>query len=168
MKFATCALVSVIVAGCAVTPDRIAQQSDEEICKSFWTYSQLPFAGATGTAYRQEIESADWSASRTGRWHVIAKSALAGMSLCALYASWGSPEHERRYVEAQGDWVKYAFNVALRQSGPLSRSAPQLMWACPFRPRRASRDTALPSGMPSRIETCLASRSLGRAHHNQS
>ena len=152
MKFATCALVSVIVAGCAVTPDRIAQQSDEEICKSFWTYSQLPFAGATGTAYRQEIEKCglvseqDWPLARDRKIRL-------SMSLCALYASWGSPEHERRYVEAQGDWVKYAFNVALRQSGPLSRSAPQLMWACPFRPRRASRDTASPSGMPSRIET---------------
>lgn len=69
------------------------------------------------TQYHAEMERRSLL-SQNEKDLVAKKQIQIGMSLCALYASWGKPDHENRSVGSWGTHIQHVYNAGLRYIRP--------------------------------------------------
>lgn len=98
----------LLVSGCATphTPQQIAAMDTRQLCSSFYN---VRTDEAKASYFRSEMQSRglvkpeDWSAIDKG-------SIRVGMSVCALYASWGPPDRENRTTTAAGVSIQHVYS----------------------------------------------------------
>lgn len=103
--------------GCATTPDQLASKSDLDVCKTYGVFANGIVWGETARQYKTELERRNiLSASE---WQTVnSKQIQRGMSLCALYASWGRPSRENNSTGSWGTHTQHVYNAGLRHVRP--------------------------------------------------
>lgn len=99
-------------AGCATTPEQISNRDDLDVCKSYGVYRTGILVGLA-PAYKDEIDRRGLLTDEEKQL-VADKSIKLGMSLCAMYASWGSPSYENRTVLKGSVNIQHVYNAGLR------------------------------------------------------
>lgn len=113
---AACTL-SVVTAGCAISPERVASSSNNEICKSFGIFRASAIWTSSAESYGAEVRRRNLISA--AEWQLInEKSIQVGMSRCAMYAAFGGPDRENSTTSAYGTRVQHVFNSGYRYISP--------------------------------------------------
>ena len=108
---------SFFLTACAISPERIAKQSDLEVCRSYGIYRSGIGFGSMAETYRSEIIQRklltdDELAAADKREIRI------GDKKCAMYAAWGRPDRENRTVRQGGTFTQHVYNAGYRYIRP--------------------------------------------------
>lgn len=105
------AFVAAALSGCATTPEQLAAKSDIQLCQTYRDARRVGgLIGDLGASHLQEIQ----------RRRLLSENELdlvknrqiqRGMSLCALYASWGTPYKENRSVGKWGTHIQHVYGT---------------------------------------------------------
>jgi hypothetical protein len=106
-------LASLTVTACAISPERIARESDIDVCRSFGTFRASPLWQASADSYEAEVRRRKLIAD--DEWALVgSKKIRTGMSRCVMYASHGSPDRENRTRTAGSERVQHVYNSGYR------------------------------------------------------
>lgn len=108
-----CLLASLSVTGCAVAPERMANKSDLEVCRSFGIYRASGLWATSANSYHEEIKRRNLLSDDD--WQMIGpKKIKVGMSRCAMYVAFGAPDRENATTSAYGRRVQHVYNAGYR------------------------------------------------------
>lgn len=110
-------LIAATLSGCALSPAYMAASSDSQICERYGVFSRNGMFGEYTTQYRAEMERRNLLSPHEKEL-VAKKQIQIGMSLCALYASWGTPDRQNRSVGSWGVRIQHVYNAGLRYIRP--------------------------------------------------
>lgn len=111
------ATITTILTGCALSPEYMTSSSDTDVCERYGVLSRNPMFSELTTQYKAEMERRNLL-TQTEKDLVAKKQIQLGISLCALYASWGKPDHENRSVGSWGTHIQHVYNSGLRYTRP--------------------------------------------------
>lgn len=104
---------AAILSGCAVAPERVAQVSDLEVCRSYGIFRASGLWATRAASYEAEVKRRGLIAA--DEWPLVeAKKIRNGMSRCAMYAAFGGPDRENRTVSGSHVHVQHVFNAGYR------------------------------------------------------
>lgn len=102
------ALAVTVSAGCAMDPAYLNGLSDLELCRGYAMYSTWIMSDARADQYKLEIERRNLVTP--AEWDLAAQKRIQkGMSLCALYASWGVPMSEH-VVDGNAEEIRHVYH----------------------------------------------------------
>lgn len=110
MKNKLLALILVsLLPGCATTPEQLSAMPDDMLCKTYRDSRRVGgLIGDLGASHLQEIERRKLLTANELDL-VKNRQIQRGMSLCALYASWGVPNRQNRSVGAWGTRIQHVY-----------------------------------------------------------
>lgn len=108
-------LAAATLAGCAMSPEYMASSSERDVCYRYGVFSRNHIFSGMTEQYQAEMERRNLLTQ--SEKDLVAKQQIQrGMSLCALYASWGIPDRENRSVGVWGTHVQHVYNAGSRHS----------------------------------------------------
>lgn len=106
-------LAALFCASCAIAPERVAQESDLEVCRSLGVYRGSALFGASASSYEAEARRRNLLTEE--EWGMVAaKRVKIGMSRCAMYVTFGKPDRENATTSSYGRHVQHVFNSGYR------------------------------------------------------
>lgn len=111
------AAITVTLGGCALSPEYMTSSSDRDVCERYGVFSRNPMFSELTAQYKAEMDHRNLL-SQSDKDLVAKKQIQRGMSLCAMYASWGAPDHENRSVGSWGTHIQHVYNSGLRYVRP--------------------------------------------------
>ena len=103
----------LLVSACAIAPERMAAESDLEVCRSYGTFRASGVWATSAASYETEVRKRGLITEE--EWRLIAdKKIQTGMSRCAMYAAFGKPDRENRTVGSGRERVQHVFNSGYR------------------------------------------------------
>lgn len=119
MKKIYIAIITLLLASCAsITPEKLAQRTDDDVCKTYGGLSNLAFNGKKMAApwkdelIRRKLVTDDELTA------IENKKIFVGMKECALYASWGEPRKQNRTVSGSGVRVQNIYGSYGKHNKP--------------------------------------------------
>jgi len=103
--------ISALIVGCAATPEQLSARSDDQLCKTYSDARKVGgLIGDLGASHLQEMQRRNLL-SENELDLVKNRQVQRGMSLCALYASWGVPNKENRSVGRWGTRIQHVYGA---------------------------------------------------------
>lgn len=103
------ALIAATLSGCVASPKQITAMSNLSLCQAYQNARKIGhLAGDGGANHLQEIQRRKLLSDNELDL-VKNKQIQRGMSTCALYASWGSPDRENSTVSARGTLIQHIY-----------------------------------------------------------
>lgn len=101
--------ICTLLMGCTSTPEKLSSMSDDSLCKTYRDARRVGgLLGDQGASHLREIERRNLLTVNELDL-VKNKQVQRGMSLCALYASWGVPYDENRSVGRWGTKIQHVY-----------------------------------------------------------
>ena len=110
-------LVVFLLSGCAIPSEWVARGSDLDVCLSYGIYRDSPFWVPAAERYWAELTKRQLLTEHETTL-VKNKKINMGMSLCALYASWGRPDRENRTTTRYGENIQHVYNLGYNYIRP--------------------------------------------------